>query len=230
MRPFAFSLGFALLLASPAFAMDGPSTYHMARAEFDYGRIDDQDLFTWDGEGWIGGDNNKLWIKSEGAERAGRTEDAEIQALWSHNIASYWDVQAGVRADIQPDSHAYLALGFQGLAPYTFETEATAFVRDDGDLSARLRQSIDFRITQRVILQPHVETNLYAQDDPKRNIGAGFADIDAGLQFRYEITREIAPYLDFNVVRALGETASRARRAGEDPDQAMIRAGLRLWF
>jgi copper resistance protein B len=111
-----------------------------------------------------------------------------------------------------------------------FETEATAFVRDDGDVSARFRQSIDLRLTQQLILQPHIETNLYAQDDPTRHIGAGFADVDAGLQLRYEITREVAPYLDFNITRALGETAMLQRRAGEDPEQAMIRAGVRLWF
>ncbi|HWA23725.1 MAG TPA: copper resistance protein B [Caulobacterales bacterium] len=210
--------------------MDGAPTYHMARGEFDYGSIDGDNLFTWDGEAWIGGDHNRLWLKSEGAVRNGETEDAEIQALWSRPIASYWDFQAGLRADIEPDSHGYLALGIEGLAPYTFETEATAFLRDDGDLSARLRQSIDFRLTQRLVLQPHVEANIYAQDDAARNIGAGFADIDAGLQFRYEITREVAPYLDFNFTRALGETASLQRRAGEDPEQAMLRAGVRLWF
>jgi copper resistance protein B len=230
MRPLLFSLGFSMLLASPAFAMDGAQTYHMARGEFDYGRTDGEDLFTWDAEGWIGGDNNRLWLKSEGDVRGGRTEEAEIQALWSRPIAPYWDFQAGVRADIEPDAHGYLALGIEGLAPYAFETEATAFLRDDGDFSARLRQSIDFRLTQRLVLQPHIETNFYAQDDAQRNIGAGFADVDAGLQLRYEITREFAPYLDFNVTRALGETASLERHAGEDPEQAMVRAGLRLWF
>lgn len=230
MRPLLFTLGFSALLASSAGMTAEAQTYHMVRGEFDYGRSDGEDAYSWDTEGWVGGDSNRLWLKSEGDVRDGSTEDAEVQALWSHPVASYWDLQVGVRADIEPDSHGYLAIGLEGLAPYTFETEATAFLRDDGDVSARLRQSIDLRLTQHLVLQPHLEANLYAQDDAKRNIGVGLADVDAGLQFRYEITREFAPYLDFNITRALGETASRQRRAGEDPEQTMVRAGARLWF
>jgi|CXWL01.1.fsa_nt_gi copper resistance protein B len=230
MRPLLFSLGFSFLFVSPALALDSASTYHMARVELDHGRIDGEDLLTWDGEAWIGGDHNRLWLKSQGDVRGGDVHEAEIQALWSRPVAPYWDVQAGLRADIEPDAHAYLAFGVEGLSPYMFETEATAFVRDDGDVSARLRQSFDLRLKQRLVLQAHVEANLYAQDDAARNIGAGLADIDAGLQIRYEFTREVAPYLDFDFARALGETALLERRAGEDPEQAMVRAGVRLWF
>jgi copper resistance protein B len=121
-------------------------------------------------------------------------------------------------------------LGLEGLAPYQFETEAAAFVSEDGDASARLKQSFDLLLTQRWILEPHVEVNLSANDVAERRIGAGVTDVEAGLQLRYEFSRKFAPYLDLEVERALGETASLTRRAGEDVEESAVRAGVRFWF
>jgi len=230
MRAAVFSLGFALGAVTPAAAMDRPTSFHMVRAEIDSARIEDEDVVHWDGEAWFGGDRDKLWLKSEGAVADGETQDAEVQALWSRNIAAFWDVQAGVRIDLEPDATTYLALGVQGLAPYQFETEATAFVSEEGDVSARLKQSFDLHLTQRLILAPHLELNAYAQDVAERGIGAGLAHVDAGLQLRYEITRKFSPYMDVVWERALGETAARARAGGEDVEASSVRAGLRIWF
>jgi len=230
MRRLLLALGLTLGAAAPAAAMEEGMTFHMVRAEIDAAEIDGADVFNWDGEAWIGGDVNKLWIKSEGVIVDGETEDAEIQALWSRNVADFWDLQLGVRADLEPDSRAYLVIGVQGLAPYQFETEAAAFVSEDGDVSARLKQSLDLLFTQRLVLEPHVEVNAYAQDDPARAIGAGLADVEAGLQLRYEITRKFAPYVDFVWERALGETASLRRNVGEEVEQTSLRAGVRFWF
>ena len=84
--------------------------------------------------------------------------------------------------------------------------------------------------TQRLILEPHVEINLFGQDVADAGVGAGLSDIDAGLQLRYEITRKFAPYLDFTITRDLGETAQITRSRGDDPEEAAVRAGVRFWF
>jgi copper resistance protein B len=229
MRPFLLAMGL-LLASTPAWAMDESMTFHLVRGEIDATRIDDADVVNWEGEAWIGGDRNKLWFKTEGELADGEAEFAEIQALWSRNIADFWDLQAGVRVDLAPDTTPYLVLGVQGLAPYQFETEAAAFVSDDGDISARLHQSLDLLLTQRLILEPHIEVNLHAQDVPERNIGAGISDVEGGLQLRYEITRKFAPYLDIVYERALGETESLMRDAGEEVEETSLRAGVRFWF
>jgi copper resistance protein B len=210
--------------------MDAPMVFHTLRADIDATRINDEGIVNWDMEGWIGGDVDRLWLKSEGAVEDGDAGDAEIQALWSHNVAPFWDFQAGVRVNLEPETTTYLALGVQGLSPYQFETEATAFVSEDGDVSARLRQSLDILLTQRLILEPHAEIEAFAQDIPDRDIGAGFANGEIGLHLRYEITREFAPYVDAVYDRALGETASRLRAAGGDAEETSLRAGVRLWF
>ena len=117
-----------------------------------------------------------------------------------------------------------------GLAPYFFETEATAWLSTEGDVAARFEQSLDIPVTQKLIAEPHLELNLYAQDMPKRGIGAGFSSIEAGLQLRYEITRKFAPYVDLVWERKLGETATIARAAGDSADDTTLRIGLRTWF
>ncbi|MCB1680494.1 MAG: copper resistance protein B [Alphaproteobacteria bacterium] len=228
--------GLALLIsASPAFAEDGmhdkgPMIFHALTLETDYGVSQHDPIASWDLDGWVGGDINKLWLKSEGEIVRGKTEQAELWALYSRNIATFWDVQAGFRYDFSPRGTPYLALGVQGLAPYYFETEAHLFISDEGDVSARLREENDFLLTQRLILQPYAEVNLYAQDVPEQDIGAGIADGEIGLQTRYEITRQFAPYIDVKYERKFGETSSIAKHNGEDNDDVVGSLGIRLMF
>lgn len=229
----------ALLLsvyAHPAYAQDphdhqhGSETYHAFRLETDYGAGQDGPVASWDFDGWIGTDENKLWLKSEGENSDGTTEQAEFWALYSRNIAEFWDLQAGIRHDTQPHSTSYAVFGIEGLAPYFVETEAHLFISDEGDVSARLRREHDLLLTQRLIFQPYVEINLSAQDVEEQEIGAGFTDGEIGIQTRYEITRKFAPYVDLRYERKFGETSSIAKDNGEDNDDFVAAVGLRLMF
>lgn len=208
----------------------GGQIFHMFRLEADYGVGKNDPIASWDFDGWIGGDVNKLWLKSEGEAVDGKTEAAEFWALYSRNIDTFWDAQIGIRQDTQPESTTYLVVGFNGLAQYFFETEAHLFVSDEGDVSARLRQENDFLLTQRLILQPYLEANLYAQDVAYKQVGAGLANAEIGLQTRYEITRKFAPYVDVRYERKFGETSSIAKKNGESNDDFIASVGLRLMF
>lgn len=204
--------------------------FHAFRLETDYGGGTDGPVASWDLDGWIGGDMNKLWLKSEGENSDGATEQMEFWALYSRNIADFWDLQAGLRHDVQPRATTYAVFGVNGLAPYFFETEAHLFISDDGDVSARLREENDFLVTQRLILQPYLEANIFAQDVEEQDIGAGLSSAELGLQTRYEITRKFAPYLDLRYERKFGETSSIAKNHGEDNDNFITAIGLRLMF
>ena len=118
--------------------------------------------------------------------------------------------------------------GFQGLAPHFFETEARLFVSEEADVAFRFEQTYDLPFTQRLILQPHIELNAYAQDIPELGVGAGIADVEAGLQLRFEFTRKFAPYADLVYERKLGETSQITRKSGEDVENTTIRLGLRI--
>ena len=205
-------------------------TFTFFRADVDTSFTDDDGASTWDIDAWRGGDYNKLWLKSEGEIVDGDLEGAEIQALWSRNISTFFDLQAGVRYDFEPGETAYLVLGLQGLAPYQFETDAAVFLSDKGDLSFRYEQGVDLLLTQRLIVEPEIELEAFASDVAERDIGAGFSSAEATLRVRYEITRQFVPYAEIAYERLLGKTSSIAQSRGEDPEETTFRAGLRVWF
>lgn len=191
-----------------------------------------RDGYAWEGEGWYGGDYNRLWIKSEGeGEFGGPLETAEVQALYSRAIGPWFNLQAGVRYDIRPQpDRAHLVLGLQGLAPYWFEVDGAAFLSEKGDLTARVEAEYDQRITNRLILQPRVEFDLAAQDVPELGVGSGLSSAEAGVRLRYEIKREFAPYIGVEYERRFGDTARFARSAGEKVAGWAFLVGLRSWF
>ncbi len=88
--------------------------------------------------------------------------------------------------------------------------------------------SYDQLLTNRLILQPEAEINLYSQDDPARRVGSGLSDLDAGLRLRYEIIRKVAPYLGVTWERKFGETADLARAAGEQTSDVRLTIGIPL--
>ncbi|MDB5684773.1 MAG: Copper resistance protein CopB [Sphingomonas bacterium] len=192
----------------------------------------DGGILRWDGEAWFGGDIDRLTIKSEGEGRLGRPLDAvELQALYSHAVDAYWNLQAGVRHDFRPDpERSYATIGIEGLAPYWFEVEAALFLSDKGDLLGRIEGYYDQRITNRLILQPRAELNFAAQDVAENGIGAGLSDAELGLRLRYEIRREFAPYVGLSWERKIGDTARYARRQGDGRTSAGAVFGLRFWF
>jgi copper resistance protein B len=193
---------------------------------------DNGDGYLWDAQGWYGGDLNKLWLKSEGEGSTGdNAEHAELQALWSHAIAPWWDIQAGVRHDFRPNpGQTHMVVGLQGLMPYKFALDAAAFLSEDGDFSTHLEAEYDMQITQRLILQPRVEMDMAAEDVPEIQIGSGITSAELGLRLRYEIAREFAPYVGLEYVHSFGSTADYARATGEDNGGWSLLVGVRAWF
>ncbi|MGX6571225.1 copper resistance protein B [Cupriavidus necator] len=185
----------------------------------------------WDMLAWVGSDLNRLWVKSEGSRLYGKTEQARAEALWGHAFATFWDWQLGVRQDFgNGPARTWGAFGVQGLAPYWFDIEATAYVGVSGRAAARLRATYDIRFTQRLLLTPDFEANAYSKRDEARGIGSGPSDLKIGLRLRYEIRRQFAPYIGVVWGKKLGNTADLARAAGERTTDKQIVAGVRIWF
>ncbi len=192
---------------------------------------DGDNPLAWDGEGWIGKDLNKFWFKSSGEYVDGKTEAAEIQALYSRAIAPFWDLQLGWRHDIRPTpTRDWLTIGLKGLAPYSFDIDAALFIGENGRTAARFQTEYEIMLTQKLILVPEIEINLYGKNDSSVGIGSGLSDIEAGVRLRYEIRREFAPYIGVNWTRMYGKTADYARDEGEDIDDVQLVFGVRAWF
>ncbi len=185
----------------------------------------------WDAEAWYGGDFDRLLLRTEGVyEDAGRS-DASVELLWDRSVSPWWSLQAGGRNDVgSGPSRTWMALGFQGLAPYEFQTEATVYLGESGRTAARVKTEYDLYLTQRLVLQPKAEINAYAKADPPRAIGSGLSDLELGARVRYEFRRELAPYVGVNWSRLLGSTADLARSAGRDANELELVAGVRFWL
>jgi len=204
---------------------------------FEFQSGDGPDLARWDVVGWYGGDWQRVWFKSEGQQNATRdrsTGESDFQVLYGWLIAPFFDFQAGLRYERQWQGRegwgrTSVAVGLQGVIPYGLEIESTLFVSEEGDISARITASQDVFFTQRLIMQPRIEINAAAQEVERFGVGEGLNSIEMGLRLRYEIIREVAPYVGVNWTRKLGSTADFL---GEDENPGIIHmtVGIRMWF
>ncbi|MCC5091788.1 copper resistance protein B [Xanthomonas campestris pv. incanae] len=185
----------------------------------------------WEARAWLGGDIDRLWLRSEGERRRGQTHDASLEAFYGHAISPWWDVLLGARQDLAPGQRqSWAAIGVQGLAPYKFETEATLYLGSGGRAAFRLEAEYDVLLTNRLILQPRVEADVALTDDDRRGIGSGLEEVEAGLRLRYEITRKFAPYIGWVHSRRFGDSAQRADGDDTPARESRFVAGVRVWF
>ncbi|WP_250459232.1 copper resistance protein B [Microbulbifer litoralis] len=185
-----------------------------------------------EGSAWFGGDRDKLWFKTEVERAEGETEKKELQALYSRAISPYFDLQAGVRHDFEPesDSRNWAVVGLNGLAPYFFEVDSALFVGEDGDSALRLEAEYELLLTQQWVLSPELELNFFGQNNRETGTGSGLSDIEAGLRLRYEFTPQFAPYFGINYEKKVGNAADFARDDGESTSETTWVVGLRTWF
>lgn len=212
-------------------AMDIPVNIHALLDRFEWVDADAGSTLAWEGRGWLGNDKQRVWLRTEGERRESETASAELQLLYGRPFARWWDWVAGARHDFEPGpSQNWLAAGVQGLAPYWFETEVTLFLADGGQTQLRVEFEYELLLTQKLVLQPRLEVNVNGQDDERRDVGSGLSTAEAGLRLRYEIRREIAPYIGINWERALGDTGDIVRAHGEARQDTALVAGIRMWY
>lgn len=204
--------------------------FHVIIEEFE-GRLGSESSFRWDGEAWMGTDTHRLWIKSEGELESGKVADGQHEILYDTPISTYFDLQAGLRYDLDDRAgRGWAAFGVEGLSQYFFHVSATVYASDRGHFAAKLFAAYDLLLTQRLILQPTLEANLYTKADPKRLVGSGFSDLDLGLRLRYEISRKFAPYVGVAYEKKFGQTGRLAAAEGEKTDALRFTVGVRTWF
>ena len=235
--PHAYSDGYTL--TEGPYAQPGPRQLKLAdehafwsvlgdRLEYQ----EDSDSTVYDIQAWYGTTYNRFVIKAEGDIADGTLEESSTDLLWGHALNAYFDTQLGVRLDQYNEGkdRQWLAIGIQGLAPYWFELDVTAYVVDDGRTAFSAETVYELLLTQRLILQPRAELNLYGKDDLDNRLGSGLSDLAVGLRLRYEFSRQFAPYIGVEWTDTYGDTADYRRAAGEDTSGTQFVAGLRFWF
>lgn len=199
--------------------------------QFDWRHTDGESAYAWDVYAWYGSDYDKIWLKAEGERAGGSTHEARTELLWDRIFSRWWSVQTGVRADLgEGPNRGWLAFGVQGLAPWFFEVEATAYLGESGRTAARFSVEYDLLFTRNLILQPQIELQLHGRSDPANGIGSGLSTAELGLRLRYEFRREFAPYVGVLWSHRFGTTADLARAQGDDTSSLAWIAGVRSWW
>lgn len=211
---------------------DDPLLFSASFEQFEMRQEGADTPVAWNGSFWIGKDLNKLYLKTEGEALDGAIEDMELQLLYSRAVSPYWDMQFGIRQDTHPTvTRNYLAVGYMGVAPYFIETDVGLFFdTDTGQSSFRLDAEHELMITQRLVLIPELEMNVFGQNDTLTRTGSGLANMSFGLRLAYEIRREFAPYIGMNWWQKFGQTASYATADGNETSGSQLVAGVKFWF
>jgi len=236
--PHAYSDGFTL--TEGPYAQTGPRQLKLAD-EHSFGSLlvdrlesvktGDNTSVAYDLQGWYGRDYDRAVLKAEGDIDNGKLEESSTEILWGHAIDTFWDGQLGIRYDTgEGPDRTWLAAGVQGLAPYWFEVDATAYLGENGRTALSLEAEYELLLSQRLVLQPRLEINAYGKKDEANGLGSGISDVSAGIRLRYEIRREIAPYVGVEWAGKFGGTKDLARADGEDTSETRFVAGLRFWF
>lgn len=235
--PHAYSDGFTL--TEGPYAQPGPRQLKLTDEHAFWAVIGDRfeyqessETLVYDLQAWYGTTYDRLLVKAEGDIADGTLEESSTDLLWNHALNAYFDTQFGVRLDQYDEGsdRQWLTLGLQGLAPYWFELDIAAHVGDNGRTALAAAAEYELLLTQRLILQPRIELNLYGKDDPDNGLGSGLSDLALGARLRYEFSRQFAPYVGVEWTDTYGDTADYRRVAGEDRSDTRIVAGLRFWF
>lgn len=211
--------------------MDTHTFVHLMVDEFELiDALDDNDL-RWDLNLAVGGDLHKFWLKTDGDRGDFGDDRTELQLLYSKAILPFWDLRAGVRRDLDamPERN-WAVVSLKGLAPKFYDVEAELFLAEGGQSSVRVSGEYELLLTQRLILAPELELLAYGRSEPERLIGTGFSEIGFDLRLRYEIKRELAPYIGLGWHRLYGATRRLATGAGHDIQESSLVVGLRAWF
>ncbi len=204
--------------------------------QFERRAVTGEDPVAWDLIAWVGGDYTRAWIKSSGTRATrGGSGEAELQVLFGRLVAPFWDAQVGAQVETRSAggvtrTRTSAVAALEGLAPYWFELEPSLYVSDRGDVSGELTASYDLFVTQRLLLQPRLDLRAAVQEVREFGVGSGLNDAAFGLRLRYELRRELAPYVGMRWSRSLGGSADLARAAGEAVSRSTVVAGVRLWF
>jgi copper resistance protein B len=229
----------SVAIASPAKAMDDQTVFWRVDGLFERRAASIAPTTAWQASAWIGGDTDKLRVESSGVldddgriDNEGGTEGIDTRLLYSHMIAPFWDAEAGVQFSLFNNGvkrSGFLA-GVQGIAPYGMHLELLAGINELGILTGRVEATYDILLSQKLIAQPFADVTVASADDVQIGLGNGLAKIEGGLRLRYEIEKEIAPYIGVDFEQFTGATAGFAASQGEQTSKLRVLVGLKLWF
>jgi copper resistance protein B len=182
----------------------------------------------------IGTDENRLFIEANLDKAESNDPKYDVSALYSRNVAPFWDVQAGVRYSEDKNNRNSNridgVIGLLGLAPYFFETKAYLYGGENNFWGASFEFDRDLLLTQKLITQPYIEADVVFSDDSNYAAKSGLSELKTGIQTRYEITKRIRPFIDVAYQYEKGQKATSMQEATESEKGWKYGAGIELVF
>jgi copper resistance protein B len=229
----------AAAISTSAIAMDDQAIYWRFDGRAEKRLTSVAPATDWATSAWIGDDSTKLRLQNSGVvddlghiDNEGGTKGIDSRLFYSHLISDFWEAKAGVQFTVfnQGITRSGFIAGVEGLAPYGIHVDAVLGVSQTGVVSARLEATYDVLLSQKLIAQPFVEAMLASQDDPAIQLGSGLARYELGLRLRYEIVKEVAPYVGVSFEQFTGNTANFVAAGGGPTSNLRALVGMKVWF
>ena len=182
----------------------------------------------------IGTDENRLFIEANSEKSESNDPKYAVSALYSRNVAPFWDVQAGVRYSEDKNNSSSDrvdgVIGILGLAPYFFETQAYLYGGENNFWGTSFEFERDLILTQKLITQPYIEADVVFSDDSDYAAKSGLSELKTGIKTRYEITKRIKPFIDVAYQYEKGQKATSMQEATDSEKGWKYGAGIELVF
>ena len=182
----------------------------------------------------IGTDENRLFIEANSEKSESSDINYDISALYSRNVAPFWDVQTGVRYSEDKNSpnnnRIDGVIGILGLAPYFFETQAYLYGGENNFWGTSFEFERDLILTKKLITQHYIEADLVFRDDSDYAAKSGLSELKTGIKTRYEITKRIKPFIDVAYQYEKGQKATSMQEATDSEKGWKYGAGIELVF
>lgn len=181
----------------------------------------------------IGTDENRLFLKANLDKAEGNDPKYDVSALYSRNVAPFWDIQAGVRYSEDRNNNSNRVdgvVGILGLAPYFFETQAYLYGGENNFWGASFDVDRDLLLTQKLITQPYIEADIVFNDNSDFASKTGLSELKAGIKTRYEITKRIRPFVDVAYQYEKGLKETRFQQATDSEKSWLYGAGIEFVF
>lgn len=182
----------------------------------------------------IGTDENRMFVEANLNKAESNDPNYDVSALYSRNVAAFWDVQAGVRYSEDKNNRNSNridgVIGLLGLAPYFFETKAYLYGGENNFWGASFEFDRDLLLTQKLITQPYIAADIVFNDNSDFATKSGLSELKTGLKTRYEINKRIRPFVDVAYQYEKGQKLTTFQEATDSEKGWLYGAGIELVF
>ena len=182
----------------------------------------------------IGTDENRMFVEANMNKAESNDPNYDVSALYSRNVAPFWDVQAGVRYSEDKNNRNSNridgVIGLLGLAPYFFETKAYLYGGENNFWGASFEFDRDLLLTQKLITQPYIAADIVLNDNSDFAAKSGLSELKTGIKTRYEINKRIRPFVDVAYQYEKGQKLTTFQEATDSEKGWLYGAGIELVF